>query len=83
VTENYTVGDFEKEALAKLEELYAEKNFAILVGGSGLYVDAILKGFDDFPEIATAIRDLVSNNYKKKWANILARTIARKRSSLL
>ena len=63
VTENYTVGDFEKEAIAKLEELYAEKDFAILVGGSGLYVDAVLKGFDDFPEIATEIRDLVSNNY--------------------
>ncbi len=65
VTENYTVGDFEKEAIAKLEELYAEKDFAILVGGSGLYVDAVLKGFDSFPEIETDIRDLVSNNYKQ------------------
>jgi tRNA dimethylallyltransferase len=64
VTENYTVGDFEKEAITKLEELYAEKDFAILVGGSGLYVDAVLKGFDDFPEIEATIRDLVSNNYQ-------------------
>ena len=65
VTENYTVGDFEKEAIAKLEELYVEKDFAILVGGSGLYVDAVLKGFDAFPEIENAIRDLVSNQYNQ------------------
>jgi tRNA dimethylallyltransferase len=78
VTENYTVGDFEKEAIAKLEELYAEKDFAILVGGSGLYVDAVLKGFDDFPEIATAIRDLVSNNYKKNGLTYLQEQLQEK-----
>jgi tRNA dimethylallyltransferase len=78
VTENYTVGDFEKEAIAKLEELYAEKDFAILVGGSGLYVDAVLKGFDDFPEIAAAIRDLVSNNYKKNGLTYLQEQLQEK-----
>ena len=78
VTENYTVGDFEKEAIAKLEKLYAEKDFAILVGGSGLYVDAVLKGFDDFPEIAAAIRDLVSNNYKKNGLTYLQEQLQEK-----
>ena len=65
IFENYTVGDFEKEALAKLEELYSENNYAVMVGGSGLYVDAVLKGFDEFPEIASEIRDEISKNYEQ------------------
>ncbi len=56
IFESYTVGDFEKEAIARLNELFLTNDYAILVGGSGLYVDAILKGFDAFPEIDPAIR---------------------------
>jgi tRNA dimethylallyltransferase len=63
IFENYTVGDFEKEAIQKLEELFLTNDYAILVGGSGLYVEAILKGFDAFPEIAPEIREEVINHY--------------------
>lgn len=65
IFENYTVGDFEKEALAKLDELYQANDYAILVGGSGLYVDAILKGFDYFPEIDNAVREEINRNYEE------------------
>lgn len=65
IFENYTVGDFEKEALAKLDELYQSNDYAILVGGSGLYVDAILKGFDYFPDIDNAVREEVNQNYEE------------------
>ncbi len=65
IFENYTVGDFEKEAVAKLTELYQTNDFAILVGGSGLYVDAILKGFDSFPAIEASVREEVSANYEQ------------------
>jgi tRNA dimethylallyltransferase len=65
IFENYTVGDYEKEAIIKLEELFLNNDFAILVGGSGLYVDAILKGFDDFPEIDPSIRATINSNYEK------------------
>ncbi len=71
IFENYTVGDFEKEAVAKLDELYQNNDFAILVGGSGLYVDAVLKGFDEFPEINSSIRELVSTNYEKSGVHYL------------
>jgi tRNA dimethylallyltransferase len=37
----------------------------VLVGGSGLYVDAVLKGFDDFPEIETSVREEVTSSYEK------------------
>jgi tRNA dimethylallyltransferase len=65
IFENYTVGDFEKEAVAKLTELYQTNDFAILIGGSGLYVDAILKGFDSFPAIEASVREEVSANYEQ------------------
>ena len=64
IFESYNVGDFEKEAISKLNELYKTNDFAILVGGSGLYVDAILKGFDDIPEIDNSIRDAVMSEFE-------------------
>ena len=65
IFDNYTVGDFEKEAMSKLDELFLTNDYAILVGGSGLYVDAILKGFDEFPEIDPSVRLDVNSNYEK------------------
>ena len=65
IFENYTVGDFEKEAITKLDELFLKNNIQIMVGGSGLYVDAVLKGFDDFPENDYAIRDKINTDFKK------------------
>ena len=71
IFENYTVGDYEKEALLKLEELFQKNDFAILIGGSGLYVDAVLKGFDEFPEIDPEVRSEVNSNYEKLGINYL------------
>ncbi|HMK06819.1 MAG TPA: tRNA (adenosine(37)-N6)-dimethylallyltransferase MiaA [Flavobacterium sp.] len=71
IFEHYTVGDFEKEAIARLDELFLTNDYAILVGGSGLYVDAILKGFDDFPEIPTKIREEVTQHYEKSGIEYL------------
>lgn len=65
IFENYSVGDFEKEAIAQLNELYQTNDFAILVGGSGLYVDAILKGFDSFPDIEATVREKVNADYEQ------------------
>jgi len=71
IFENYTVGDFEKEAIAKLDELFQKNSIQIMVGGSGLYVDAVLKGFDAFPEIDSSIREEVRNNYEEKGITYL------------
>lgn len=65
IFENYTVGDFEKEAISKLDELFLTNDYAVMVGGSGLYVDAVLKGFDEFPEIEATVRETVNKNYEK------------------
>ena len=63
IFESYSVGDFEQEALAKLDELFQKNNIQIMVGGSGLYVDAMLKGFDDFPDIDDSVRETINANY--------------------
>lgn len=65
IFENYTVGDFEREAISMLDKLYKTNDYAVLVGGSGLYVDAILKGFDSFPEIDPSVREEIIANYEK------------------
>lgn len=65
IFENYTVGDFEKDAISKLDELFLSNDYVVMVGGSGLYVDAVLKGFDDFPEINLSVREEVTSNYEK------------------
>ena len=56
VFEDYSVGQFEKDTLAKLDELFSKKPIQIMVGGSGLYVDAVLKGLDYFPDVDPQIR---------------------------
>ena len=63
IFESYSVGDFEQEALAKLDELFKKNNIQIMVGGSGLYVDAVLKGFDEFPEIDPSVRAEINSKY--------------------
>jgi len=71
IFENYTVGDFEKEAITKLNKLFITNDYVVMVGGSGLYVDAVLKGFDDFPEIGASVREEVTSNYEKSGIEYL------------
>jgi tRNA dimethylallyltransferase len=63
IFDKYSVGDFEIEALEKLDELFVKNNIQIMVGGSGLYVDAVLKGFDEFPDIDEDIRTEINSKF--------------------
>lgn len=56
VTDDYSVGQFEKEGIACISSLHEKHTTVILVGGSGLYVDAITKGLDYFPSVSPEIR---------------------------
>lgn len=56
ITEKYSVGHFEKDALNRLKTVFGDNKIAIMVGGSGLYVDAVLKGLDNLPKVAPEIR---------------------------
>ncbi|MDO7591966.1 MAG: tRNA (adenosine(37)-N6)-dimethylallyltransferase MiaA [Flavobacteriales bacterium] len=61
IREPYSVGDFQREALKTLKTLFKTKDTVILVGGSGMYADALIDGLDVFPEIDSQIRlDLIA-----------------------
>jgi len=57
IHKEYNVGQFEREALATITDLFKKNNILVMVGGSGLYVDAVLKGLDYFPEVDAKIRE--------------------------
>lgn len=71
IEEEYNVGCFEQDGLTKLEELFQEKNIAILVGGSGLYIRALCEGLDVFPDISEEIIQAVEADYKTKGITAL------------
>jgi tRNA dimethylallyltransferase len=59
ISDEYNVGKFETESIALLEELFKSNDYAIVVGGSGLYIDALCKGFDELPEANKEIRERI------------------------
>lgn len=61
IFDDYNVGDFEREALQKIHELFKTSQVVIMVGGSGLYVDAVLNGLDYFPKVAPEIREKLND----------------------
>tara|TARA_R110002012_G_scaffold303710_1_gene505714 strand:+ start:13144 stop:14055 length:912 start_codon:yes stop_codon:yes gene_type:complete len=56
VEDDYSVGTFEKDAIKTLTLLFKKQNVVIMVGGSGLYIDAVSKGLDEFPKVEKSIR---------------------------
>lgn len=59
VEDDYSVGDFEREALTLLDRLYRHKRVVIVAGGSGLFISALCEGLDRFPEIPDQVRQQV------------------------
>lgn len=78
VTEDYNVGQFEEDAIQKLEDLFTKKDKVILVGGSGLYIDSICKGFDKMPDISAYIREKVIEMYQEKGVEFLQKEVKEK-----
>lgn len=66
VTEPFSVGDFEKQGLALLDELFQSHNIVILVGGSGLYIKALCEGFDDMPQADVTVREQLNTEFALK-----------------
>ncbi|MGB0776501.1 MAG: tRNA (adenosine(37)-N6)-dimethylallyltransferase MiaA [Flavobacteriaceae bacterium] len=66
IEQPYSVGDYEKESLETLSKLFKIHDIIILVGGSGLYAEALIKGLDYFPEIDPKIRLQLNEELSKK-----------------
>lgn len=78
IHETYNAGIYEKEALRILEELYTRMDLAILVGGTGLYINAVLEGFDVFPEISPGISLRLKKMLEEKGPEALQEELKQK-----
>ena len=75
INDEYNVGAFERDAISKLEELFKNYDIVIMVGGSGLYVDAVTKGLDDFPDIDPKIRKELNHLLKSEGLESLQKQL--------
>ena len=71
IEDNYNVGDFESEAIKKLDELFKNNKIVIMVGGSGLYTKSVLEGLDYFPEVSLEIRQELNLKLEKEGLDSL------------
>jgi len=65
IHDSYNVGQYEKDGIKKINSLFNKHDQLILTGGSGLYIDAICKGLNDFPEIESSTRHKIREDYNK------------------
>ncbi|WGQ08508.1 tRNA (adenosine(37)-N6)-dimethylallyltransferase MiaA [Pedobacter gandavensis] len=66
ITTLFSTGDFEIQALQLMEELFKKQDLLIMVGGSGLYIDAVCNGLDDLPDTDLNIREQLKQQQKNE-----------------
>lgn len=71
IHDNYNVGMYEDDAIKKISELFTDKDYLILVGGSGLYADSIMYGIDKFPKVSEEVRNNLRNAYEEEGIEFL------------
>ena len=72
----YSVGDYEKDCLAVLEEIFSRKDVAILTGGSGMFIKIVTDGIDEMPEADLALRTSLMNRLETEGLTPLASELA-------
>ncbi|MBS1562766.1 MAG: tRNA (adenosine(37)-N6)-dimethylallyltransferase MiaA [Bacteroidetes bacterium] len=75
VTEDVSAAVFEAYALQTVHEIFAEKDIAVIAGGTGLYIKAFCEGLDDIPAIEPAIRDAIQQDYRSQGLSWLQETV--------
>ncbi len=71
VTDSYNASDFENDVLKLTSQLFKKHNILFLVGGSGLYIDAVCKGIDDLPTISQEVRNKQQHLFESKGIDYL------------
>lgn len=66
ITEEYDAARFGEEAMLRIYSLFEAHNYVVVCGGSGLYIKALLEGFDDIPEVPDEIRDQLIEEFENK-----------------
>ncbi len=71
IQDPYDVGQYEREALGRLEFIFEKTDVVVLVGGSGLFVNAVVNGMDDLPDVKAGVRDQLKSELKNKGLAVL------------
>jgi len=71
IEDKYSVGDFEADAVALTEKLFKKHDIIFMVGGSGLYIDAVCNGLDEFPKVEDTIREALKLQLEEKGIEFL------------
>jgi tRNA dimethylallyltransferase len=66
VSQLFSTGDFEVEGLKTLDGIFQKHELAIMAGGSGLYINALINGLDEMPDIDLAIREKLNNQFEEE-----------------
>ncbi|MDR1342876.1 MAG: tRNA (adenosine(37)-N6)-dimethylallyltransferase MiaA [Prevotellaceae bacterium] len=71
----YSVGQYEQEALTLLDELFAQHSTLLMVGGSGLYIDAVCYGMDSTPAVNEELRETLMQRLRREGMDSLRREL--------
>lgn len=63
INDTFTVGDYEKAALKVITDIFKVNEYAILVGGSGLFINAVYNGFDELPKPNPGVREKLNQQF--------------------
>ncbi len=75
ITDYYSAGQYELDALYVIEEQFKHSDFALMVGGSMMYIDAVCNGMDDVPRVDEETRRIVLDMYETKGLEYLTSTL--------
>jgi len=64
IHENYDAGQYGREAMALINQLFEKFDWLVMVGGSGLYIKAALEGFDEMPDVPDELRKEIIEEYQ-------------------
>lgn len=78
ISQDYNAGKFETDALALMEKLFKKLDILVMVGGSGLYINAVLKGFDHLPEADKQVREQLRKEFESNGIEYLQQQLLQK-----
>lgn len=66
IEQSFTASDYEHQAISRLNELFKTRNVVVLSGGTGLYIQAVLQGFDAIPDVEVSIVDQLNEDLRSR-----------------
>lgn len=77
VKESYNASIYENQVLERLEQLFKVQDLVLMVGGSGLYIDAVCEGIDDLPTVDPDLRNELQEKLETEGLEVLTQLLSR------